>query len=65
MAATRNFFRYEIMFLVKVIKSLNHENRYNHIADANFNHNIPTISVKSLLLLEYLKFSLETLVVMF
>ena len=66
MAATRNFFRYEkILFLAKVIEFLNRENTYNYIMRANFNRDFPIFSVKSLLLLQFLKYSLLNLIVMF
>ena len=56
----QELFRYEkILFLAKVIEFWNCENTYNYIACANFNHDFPKFFVKSLLFLQFLKYSLE------
>ena len=66
MAATMNFFRYEIKILAKVIEFRNRENTYNYTAHANFYRDFPTIFFSSYIL-QFLKYSFWSwnMVVMF
>ena len=61
MAATSNVFRNEkILFLAKIIAFWNLENTHNYIAGAYFNRDSPKINLKIYLLLQFLRYGLET-----